>query len=108
MSEDTDEVDLRAIAADPETMSATLRLIATQYPQLRPVVALNPGAYDALVHWLGTLGEPEVDEALRERAIRYPKPHVERSARTVWWWGRVVLAGLATVAILLTINSVLG
>lgn len=107
MAEDSADVDLPEIAADPETPPGTLRLIATQYPDLRPVVALNPGAYDALVHWLGTLGEPDVDEALRERAIKYPKPHIERAPKTFWWWGRIVLAALAVAGLIITVNSVL-
>lgn len=60
--------ELRTIAKDPDTPLTTLQHIAQTYPSLRPEVALNPSTYPALLEWLGKLGDPAVDRALRERA----------------------------------------
>lgn len=97
MSTDVPQVDLEKIANDPNTPTDILRLIATQHPELRPAVALNPGAYDALVHWLGSLNEPEVEAALEQRAARYPKADKEPDLWAKWFW---VGLGAATVVLL--------
>lgn len=54
-------------AGDPATAPAVLAEIVQHAPELRPHVARNPSTYPALVEWLGQLGDPEVDEALRSR-----------------------------------------
>ncbi|MBC7289900.1 MAG: hypothetical protein H5T83_01015 [Actinotalea sp.] len=58
----------RQQAADPATPPQVLADIAALRADLRPVVALNPAAYPGLLDWLGSLGEPGVDTALRRRA----------------------------------------
>ncbi len=71
----TDRLDIRDInsgftpqvAADPQTPAAVLAQIVEDAPQLRPEVASNPTTYPALLEWLGELGDPAVDEALRAR-----------------------------------------
>ena len=55
-------------AADPLTPGQVLADIAALRPDLRPAVASNPSAYPSLLEWLGGLGEPSVDTALRQRA----------------------------------------
>ena len=55
-------------AADPGTPGQVLADIAALRPDLRPAVAANPSTYPGLLEWLGGLGEPSVDAALRRRA----------------------------------------
>lgn len=56
-----------AQALDPTTPLADLALIVQEAPHLRPHVAANPSTYPALLDWLGALGDPAVDTALRSR-----------------------------------------
>lgn len=56
-----------ATASNPDTPLQTLADIAAQEPSLRKHVAANPSTYPELLTWLGQLGDPEVDEALRRR-----------------------------------------
>ncbi|ACZ31201.1 hypothetical protein Xcel_2183 [Xylanimonas cellulosilytica DSM 15894] len=56
-----------AHALDPGTPLADLALIVQESPHLRPLVAANPSTYPALLDWLGALGDPDVDAALRTR-----------------------------------------
>lgn len=56
-----------AQALDPATPLADLALIVQEAPHLRPHVAANPSTYPALLDWLGALGDPAVDAALRSR-----------------------------------------
>jgi len=56
-----------AQAADPSTPLADLARISAEAPHLRPYVAANPSTYPALLDWLGALGDPAVDAALRSR-----------------------------------------
>ncbi|TDE01311.1 zinc ribbon domain-containing protein [Jiangella asiatica] len=56
-------------ALDPNTPLQTLADIAAQEPSLRKYVAANPSTYPELLTWLGQLGDPEVDEALRRRGL---------------------------------------
>ena len=62
--------DMQRQAADPHTPLSTLQSIAQDYPALRPVLALNPSTYPDLLEWLRDLDEPEVNQALAERARR--------------------------------------
>ena len=62
--------DMQRQAADPHTPLSTLQSIAQDYPALRPVLALNPSTYPGLLEWLRDLDEPEVNQALAERARR--------------------------------------
>ena len=55
------------LAADPATPAATLAELAASAPAARPYVARHPNAYPGLLEWLGKLGDPAVDQALRER-----------------------------------------
>ncbi|WP_253867316.1 hypothetical protein [Promicromonospora umidemergens] len=56
-----------ALALDPATPLADLAKIVQEAPHLRPQVAANPSTYPALLDWLGALGDPQVDAALRNR-----------------------------------------
>lgn len=56
-----------AQALDPSTTGLVLSQIVQEAPELRPQVAANPTTYPALLDWLGQLGDPAVDEALRNR-----------------------------------------
>ncbi|GGM17077.1 hypothetical protein ACFQBY_16335 [Promicromonospora citrea] len=56
-----------AVALDPATPLADLARIVQEAPHLRPQVAANPSTYPALLDWLGALGDPQVDAALRSR-----------------------------------------
>ena len=56
-----------AQALDPGTPLADLAKIVQEAPHLRPQVAANPSTYPALLDWLGALGDPLVDAALRTR-----------------------------------------
>jgi hypothetical protein len=55
------------VAMDPRTPAATLAELATHAPEARPYVARHPNAYPGLLEWLGGLGDPAVNQALRER-----------------------------------------
>lgn len=55
------------LAASPGATAAQLRDIAERTPKARALVAVHPQAYPALLEWLGSLGDPEVDAALRSR-----------------------------------------
>ncbi|MBE1877791.1 hypothetical protein [Myceligenerans pegani] len=55
------------VALDPRTPLADLAVIVQEAPHLRPHVARNPSTYPALLDWLGGLGDPDVDAALRSR-----------------------------------------
>ncbi|MBD8077468.1 hypothetical protein [Cellulosimicrobium arenosum] len=54
-------------ALDPSTPLEVLAQIVQDAPHLRPQVAANPSTYPALLDWLGNLGDPAVDAALRSR-----------------------------------------
>lgn len=54
-------------ALDPSTPLEVLAQIVQDVPHLRPQVASNPSTYPALLEWLGNLGDPAVDAALRSR-----------------------------------------
>lgn len=59
--------NLEAEAADPGTSPLRLQELANGYPRLRPLIAMNPTAYPALVQWLGDLNDPAVNVALAQR-----------------------------------------
>ncbi|RRD30946.1 hypothetical protein [Actinomyces bowdenii] len=65
MSQANDELVARA--QDPNAPLETLHQLAQNYPSLRPHIAANPRTYPALLKWLGTLGDPDVDQALASR-----------------------------------------
>lgn len=54
-------------AADPVTSHEELYELASDHPELRPLIAENPNTYPDLVDWLASLGDPEIDAALRRR-----------------------------------------
>ena len=54
-------------ALAPTTPLEDLAQIVQEAPHLRPHVAANPSTYPALLDWLGALGDPAVDAALRTR-----------------------------------------
>lgn len=58
--------ELRRKAADPSTTAGELAELA-RTAELRPLVAVHPNAYAALLDWLAGLGEPDTDAALRSR-----------------------------------------
>ena len=60
--------ELMTEAANPQTPLARLQELAANHPQTRPAVAANPSTYPALLTWLGQLGDPAVDQALRQRS----------------------------------------
>lgn len=59
--------EILAEAANPATPLARLQELAANHPQARPAVAANPSTYPDLLAWLARLGDPAVDEALRQR-----------------------------------------
>lgn len=67
MGEGPTPTGMAGTAADPGADPETLRQIAFHYPDLRPVVAANPAAYQGLLDWLAALGDPRVDAALASR-----------------------------------------
>ena len=60
--------DVLTEASNPATPLARLQEIAANHPQARPAVAANPSTYPDLLTWLGALGDPAVDQALRQRS----------------------------------------
>jgi hypothetical protein len=54
-------------AADPSTPPADLADLAYRHAELRPLVAGNPAAYQGLLEWLGSLGDPVVDAVIAAR-----------------------------------------
>lgn len=59
--------ELEAEAASPKTTPARLQELANSYPKLRPLIAMNPTAYPALVKWLADLNDPAINVALAQR-----------------------------------------
>ncbi|RJN33004.1 hypothetical protein [Nesterenkonia natronophila] len=59
--------DLEALASNPHTDWDVLHWIAENHPELRPVIAANPGAYQELIDALGALKNPEIDAAIAQR-----------------------------------------
>ena len=59
--------ELEAEAASPKTTPARLQELANNYPKLRPLIAMNPTAYPALVKWLADLNDPAINVALAQR-----------------------------------------
>ncbi len=59
--------DLEQEASSPQTRPTRLQELANDYPRLRPLIAMNPATYPALVQWLGTLDDPSVNVALAQR-----------------------------------------
>lgn len=57
-----------AAAANPRTDLTELARLAHEHPDLRPVVASNPSAYEGLLEWLGAIGDPAVNAALAARS----------------------------------------
>ncbi|GGC65344.1 hypothetical protein IEU95_04775 [Hoyosella rhizosphaerae] len=55
------------MAADPNASPQLLADIANSAPELRPVIALNPAAIPEMIEWLGKLGDPAIDDALKQR-----------------------------------------
>lgn len=55
-------------ADDPGTPLEVLADLAYQHAELRAAIAANPSTYPDLLEWLGGLGDPDVDAALRIRA----------------------------------------
>lgn len=55
-------------ALDPGTDAVTLHAMATRRPDLQQFVAANPGTPPEVLDWLGRLGQPAIDAALRRRA----------------------------------------
>ncbi len=58
-----------AEAANPGTSAQELFDIASNVPELRAAVASNPSTYPDLLTWLGQLGDPAVDAALKARGV---------------------------------------
>src|SRR5665811_253209 len=54
-------------ATDPTTPPGTLAELAASAPEARRYIARHPAAYPGLPAWLGSLGDPAVNQALRER-----------------------------------------
>lgn len=82
--------ELRAAASDPATSPERLQQLAGSEPSLRPLIAMNPSAYPALLDWLAELGDPAVNLALQQRRAteeaRFDAPQrvsvMNRSAET--------------------------
>ena len=55
------------LATDPTTTPAVLAELAGSAPEARRYIARHPAAYPGLLEWLGSLGDPVVNQALRER-----------------------------------------
>ncbi|WP_336707843.1 DsbA family protein [Oerskovia sp. USHLN155] len=75
---------LRA-AQDPAAPPTVLAQVAAEHPDLRPHVAVHPGAYPELLSWLAAWGDPAVDAALAARAReeadapRFASPYAPRA-----------------------------
>ncbi len=65
MSQAQDELVARA--TDPNAELSTLHELAQNYPGLRPFIAANPRTYPALLDWLGSLGDADVNAVLASR-----------------------------------------
>lgn len=75
---------LRAVQ-DPAAPPAVLAQVAAEHPDLRPHVAVHPGAYPELLTWLAAWGDPAVDAALAARgqawdgSPRFASPYAPRA-----------------------------
>lgn len=59
--------NLEALASDPQTEQVELQRLARDYPNLRPLIAMNPAAYPELLQWMAQLNDPAVNLALQQR-----------------------------------------
>ena len=84
-------------AASPATDPARLAELAQTHPQLRPIIAANPAAYDGLLQWLTQFDEPGLKTALAARGYA-AAPVVEQKKRRV---PLAVIIIAAVVALLL-------
>lgn len=66
---DLHDVDqnLVASASSPDTDPEELRRLAAEYPNLRPLIAMNAAAYPGLLQWLADIGDPAINLALQQR-----------------------------------------
>jgi hypothetical protein len=109
-----------AQASDPSTPLERLAELAYHYPELRPVVAGNPSAYDDLLTWLGTIGDPATDAVLAGRRGESippvvlddgaqdsddlePEPSVERPVRR-----RLLIISAAVLAVVVVVGGSIG
>jgi hypothetical protein len=53
--------------SDPSTPPADLADLAYKHAELRPLIAGNPAAYQGLIDWLASLGDPVVDAVIASR-----------------------------------------
>ncbi len=68
MSQQFDPASFTAAhAADPNTPIEVLAAIANQRPDLRAALASNPAAPADLLSWLGSMGDPQVAQAIAQR-----------------------------------------
>ena len=97
----------KQLAGDPSTPIPWLRALARYYPVTLPAVAANPATDPDLLAWLGGLGDPAVEEALRARAV------AELSSQWRAGWTQLreaaVAAGIALIVVVtVTASIVLG
>lgn len=59
-------------ALNPQTPPPVLAQMVNTHPGLRPYVAMNPAAEPGLLHFLGSLRDPAVDQALHSRGPNGP------------------------------------
>lgn len=64
--------DGQGAATDPGATPESLRHLAATRPELRAAIASNPATDEALLAWLGSLGDPAIQAALDAR--RSPRP----------------------------------
>ncbi|WP_144018848.1 hypothetical protein [Demequina sp. NBRC 110056] len=61
---------LRARAASPQSSAHELAQIAWRHEHLRPIVAANPATPLAVLEWLSTHGDAEINAAIAARSTR--------------------------------------
>ncbi|MDR1790848.1 MAG: hypothetical protein LBR20_04205 [Propionibacteriaceae bacterium] len=67
MADYTDFGQAQAALNNPSTPAADLAQIAQAQPGLRAQIAAHPAAYDGLLDWLNSLGDPQVSAAVQAR-----------------------------------------
>lgn len=87
------------LSADPATPQTVLAELAYRHAELRPLIAANPAAYEGLLEWLISLGEPAVLAAINSRnAVSLASTDVNGYAATVVADSRTVGAFVAPSA----------
>lgn len=98
-------------AVSPNTDPARLAELAQTHPQLRPMIAANPAAYDGLLQWMTQFDEPGLKSALAARGyaaapvVEQKKRRVPLAAIIIGGIVALLLIGVGVTALVISLNQ---